>query len=89
MTKTATCERVIERPTPESWGMDELMSLAEAVELHWPDGPISVRTLRTAIRDGQLPVCVIATKFFVTRRCLSELAVGTKRLGDCIGRRGP
>lgn len=71
--------RTLLRPTPNSWDLDELMTLAEAVELHWPNGPITVRTLRTAIRDGQIPVCVVATKFFVTRRGLLELSHGTKR----------
>ncbi|MEH2524199.1 hypothetical protein V1288_002108 [Bradyrhizobium sp. AZCC 2176] len=68
--------RVEARPTPESWDMDELMTLKEAVDLHWPQGPITVATLRTAIRDGQLAVCAIAGKFFLTRRLLLGLSTG-------------
>jgi hypothetical protein len=56
--------------------MDELMTLQEAVDLHWPDGPLTVPTLRTAIRDGQLAVCEIAGKFFLTRRLLLGLSAG-------------
>ena len=40
---------------PDNWGEDELMTLHEATALMWPDGVITVSTLRTAIRDGQLP----------------------------------
>jgi len=81
MTAKPTRERVKERPDPTQWGMDELMTLREAVELHWPRGPITVATLRTAIRDGQLPVCNVARKFFLTRRCLLELVKGSKFAG--------
>ena len=70
------CTRVETRPDPRSWEMDELMTLKEAVELHWPDGPLTVPTLRTAIRDGRLAVCEVAGKFFVTRRLLLGLSVG-------------
>lgn len=70
--------RVAERSTPDAWGMDELMSLREAVELHWPNGPLTVASLRITIRDGKLPVCEIARKHLVTRRCLMELSKGVK-----------
>ena len=46
-------DRVAQRPDPAAWGEDELMSLGEAARLHWPDGPIRERTLRTAVRDGR------------------------------------
>ena len=79
MIKILKCPRVRERPDPASWGMDELLTLAETVELHWPRGPITVPTLRTAIRDGQLAVCTVAGKFFLTRRCVLAMATGVKR----------
>lgn len=66
--------RVAVRPDPKSWDMDELMTLKEAVDLHWPDGPLTIPTLRTAIRDGKLPVCSVAGKFFLTRRALLALS---------------
>jgi hypothetical protein len=74
--KPARSARIEARPDPLSWDMDELMTLTEAVELHWPDGPLTVPTLRTAIRDGQLAVCEIAGKFFLTRRLLLGLSAG-------------
>jgi hypothetical protein len=64
--------RVRQRPDPESWGLDELLTIPEAALLHWPQGPLTVTSLRTAIRDGQLAVAVIAGKFFTTRRHLSS-----------------
>ena len=68
--------RVQAKPDPENWALDELMTLTEAVELHWPDGPLTVASLRTAIKSRQLGVCIIAGKFFVTRRLLLSLSVG-------------
>jgi hypothetical protein len=77
MNSSANSPRVRERPDPQTWEMDELLTVAEAVELHWPNGPITVPTLRTAIRQGQLAVCRIAGKFYLTRRCLLALSAGT------------
>ncbi len=65
--------RVAERPDPLTWGIDELMTLEEAVSLMWPDGPLTVSSLRTAIRNRQLEVAEIARKFFVTRRSLMTM----------------
>jgi hypothetical protein len=73
--------RIVERPNVRDWGMDELMTVAEAVQLHWPNGPLKVATLRTAVRKGELPVCVVAGKFFLTRRGLLSLSQG-KTLTD-------
>lgn len=77
-TKPARSARVEARPDRRSWDMDELMSLQEAVDLHWPgpEGLLSVSTLRTAIRDGRLAVCEIAGKYFLTRRILLDLSKG-------------
>jgi hypothetical protein len=67
-------DRIAQRPDPAAWEEDELMSLREAARLHWPHGPITERTLRTAVRDGRLPISRLAGKFFVTRRALSTLS---------------
>lgn len=75
------CPRVAERPRVGDWDMDELMTLAEAVRLHWPKGPLTVPSLRNAIRQGALPVCVVAGKHFLTRRGLLSLSQG-KTLKD-------
>jgi hypothetical protein len=42
------------RPTPARWDMDELLTLNEAAALFWPDGPLTVTSLRNAIRNHQL-----------------------------------
>jgi hypothetical protein len=70
-----TVERVLERPSPDLWAEDELMTLAEAARLFWPKGPLTEETLRTAVRDGRLPVSEIARKLFVTKAALRELNV--------------
>ncbi|PZQ19264.1 MAG: hypothetical protein DI565_02500 [Ancylobacter novellus] len=54
--------------------MDELLTLEEAVGLMWPTGPLTVSTLRTAIRNKELEVAKIARKHFVTRRSLMTMA---------------
>jgi len=62
----ARTPRIAARPNPRDWDPDDLLTLPEAVALFWPDGPLTVASLRTAIRDGRLAVTVIARKFFVT-----------------------
>lgn len=47
---------------------------AEAAELFWPKGPLRAASLRTAARDGQLAIAVIAGKFMTTKRALKEMA---------------
>jgi hypothetical protein len=65
--------RLTAKPHPDDWEWDELLTLPEAAMLLWPNGPLTVRTLRTAVRDGQLAVARIASKLFTTRRALSEM----------------
>lgn len=67
-------DRVLARPSPELWDLDELMSLPEAVRLFWPDGPLTVNSLRVAIRDGTLPVAIVAGKHLTTRRAVLEMS---------------
>lgn len=76
------CPRVAERPKARDWDMDEIMTLAEAVRLHWPKGPLTVPSLRHAIKTGTLPVCVVAGKHFVTRRGLLSLSHGMTLNGE-------
>lgn len=80
MTSKLSVERVLERPRPDQWADDELLTLAEAARLFWPRGPLTEETLRTAVRDGRLPVSEIARKFFVTKTALRELNVCTPRI---------
>lgn len=67
-------ERIRMKPRPEVWGEDELLSLTEAVALYWPDGPISVCSLRHMIHAGQLKVSVIGRRHLVTPRALRALS---------------
>jgi len=49
-------------------GMDKWSTQQQAAELCWPKGPLMVTSLRTAVRDRQLAVAVVAGEFFTTRR---------------------
>jgi hypothetical protein len=69
----ATPPRVGERPRPELWADDELLTFPEAAKLFWPRGPITVATLRTARTEGKLEVTTIAGKFFVSPRALRAI----------------
>lgn len=55
------------------------MSLDEAVALLWPLGPLTVSSLRSAIRRGELGHARIAGKIFTTLRELAELAECARR----------
>lgn len=67
--------RIANRPDPRQWGEHELMTLAEAAALMWPDGLLTETSLRTAVRDGRLPISKIAGKFLTTRAALSTLTI--------------
>jgi hypothetical protein len=74
--------RVAARPDPQAWGTDELMTLAEAAALFWPLGPLTARSLRTAVDDGMLPVVMVARKLLTSRRAVEEM-------GRCSARTKP
>lgn len=65
--------RIAARPDPDRWGLDEVLTYAEAAALLWPTGPLTARSLRTAADDGRLPVVKIARKVFTTRRAILEM----------------
>jgi hypothetical protein len=50
------------------------MTLSEAAALFWPAGPLSTASLRTAHRNGQLAVAVIARKFLTTKAAVEAMA---------------
>jgi hypothetical protein len=75
MTRHTKVDRVRARPDPALWADDELMTLVEVAALYWPDGPLTETSLRTAVRDGRLPISQIAGKFFVTKTALRSLTV--------------
>jgi hypothetical protein len=74
MPRTAAPARVETRPDPSQWRDDELMTLGEAAALFWPAGPLSMASLRTAHRNGQLAVAVIARKFLTTKAAVEAMA---------------
>ena len=67
--------RIQARQSPEQWGEDELLSLPEAASLFWPEGPLSVSSLRVAVRDGVLPVTVVAGKILTTKRAVLSMSI--------------
>lgn len=71
--------RVAKRPDPAQWSDAELMSLYEAAALFWPDGPLTVTSLRTAVRDGKLGVAEIAGKLLTTKAAIAEMSSCTLR----------
>ncbi|WP_185983012.1 hypothetical protein [Aureimonas mangrovi] len=71
------------RPDPAEWHDDELMTLFEAVGVFWPEGPLTVASLRTEIRNGSLTAERIAGKDLVTPRSLKEMRQ------RCRGQRSP
>jgi hypothetical protein len=58
--------RAAARPDPAMWSDHEPMTLYEAAAVFFPDGPLNVRSLRTAITKGQLAVSRVAGKIFTT-----------------------
>lgn len=70
-----TSARIKARPDPNNWDMDEVMTLPEAAELFWPQGPLTTNSLRVAVRDGVLPVTVVAGKFLTTRRAVLTMSM--------------
>jgi hypothetical protein len=71
--------RVLLRPHPSQWSDDELMSLPEAVALFWPKGPLTISSMRTAIRNCQLPYADIAGKFLINKSGIAALSVCRSR----------
>lgn len=66
--------RVAERPAPWQWDQDELLTLTEAAALFWPAGPITITSLRTAVRDGKLEVAEIAGKLFTSKSAIGRMS---------------
>ena len=60
-------------PAPSDWADDDAMTLAEAVAVFWPHGPLTIASLRTEIRKGRLTRAQVAGKDFVTPRALRAL----------------
>jgi hypothetical protein len=72
-TQQRTPPRIAKRPDVSSWGRTDLITLPEAVALRWPDGPLTVKSLRNAIAKGRLGHVRIARKLFTTLDSLDEM----------------
>jgi hypothetical protein len=66
--------RVLQRPNPQQWTDVELMNLPEAAALFFPDGLLTVASLRTAIRDKQLAVAIIAGKYLTSKAAVTAMS---------------
>jgi hypothetical protein len=71
----AVPHRVAKRSSPDEWQDFELLTLPEAAALFWPgpDGLLTTTSLRTAVRDRQLEVAVIAGKFFTNKAAIRRM----------------
>src|SRR5712672_1295713 len=61
------------RPDPAQWSEDEVMTLIEAVEGFFPQGPLTVSSLRTAVDAGTLESAKVAGKNLTTPRAIRKL----------------
>ncbi|MGY4617659.1 hypothetical protein ACVWZ4_002886 [Bradyrhizobium sp. USDA 4472] len=71
----AVPERVRLRPLLSDWSEHELITLPEVVYLFWPGpgAPVTLTTIRTAVRDGDLDIVRIAGKFFTTKAAVIRM----------------
>lgn len=65
--------RIRLRPKPDEWGPDELLTLPEAAALFFPDGPLTLSSLRTAAAAGDLAVARVAGKDLTTPRAIKKM----------------
>lgn len=65
--------RIRNRPRPEEWADDETLTLAEAAALFFPEGPLTVSSLRTAARAGRLAIAKVAGKDLTSPRAVKAL----------------
>lgn len=66
MTMARRLARVELRPRPCAWADDEPMTLPEYIAVFYPNGPLTISSLRTEIAKGRLIPSAFAGKFFVT-----------------------
>ena len=61
------------RPDPSQWGEDEVMTLVEAAAVFFPQGPLTLSSLRTAATSGTLEIVRVAGKDLTTPRAIRKL----------------
>ncbi len=65
--------RLVDRPAVDQWAEDEILSLEEARALFFPRGPLTVKSLRSAVRLGQLASASIAGRVYTTPSAVRSL----------------
>jgi hypothetical protein len=73
MSAARSLRRVEQRPDPALWAQDEPMTLQEYIAAFYPNGPLTVTSLRTEIHKGRLPISTVAGKHFVTPAAVAAL----------------
>jgi hypothetical protein len=73
MSRRSPLARVDRRPQPEQWSDDDDMTLQEYIAVFYPDGPLTVASLRTEIAKGRLTPSEVAGKFFITPAAVRAL----------------
>jgi hypothetical protein len=68
-----TPRRIAARNDPATYSDTDLLTLAEAAALMWPDGPVTESTLRTMYRAKKLTVVILARKLMTTKAYLREM----------------
>jgi hypothetical protein len=63
-------------------GIETHYSLAEAVELFFPGGVVSVKSLRTEIKNGRLEVVRIGRRVLVTQSAIVAMLEASKCPGE-------
>jgi hypothetical protein len=61
------------RPDPAQWGEDEVMTLVEAAAVFFPEGPLTLSSLRRAAAAGTLEIAKVAGKDLTTPRAIRKL----------------
>lgn len=65
--------RVKLRPLASEWEDTEPVTLVEAIALLFPNGPLTVKSLRTAIHRSDLAAARVAGKDFTTLKAVREM----------------
>ena len=71
--KVDKLSRTRARPDPSQWGEDEVMTLVEAAAVFFPQGPLTLSSLRTAATSGTLEISRVAGKDLTTPRAIRKL----------------
>jgi hypothetical protein len=61
------------RPDPAQWGEDEVMTLVEAAAVFFPQGPLTLSSLRRAANAGTLEIAKVVGKDLTTPRAIRKL----------------